>query len=58
MERARVVVLVSGGGTNLAALLDATAGSDYPANVVGVGSDRTGAQALERAAAADIETFV
>ncbi|MFL6181329.1 MAG: phosphoribosylglycinamide formyltransferase [Actinomycetes bacterium] len=58
MERARVVVLVSGGGTNLAALLDATARSDYPANVVGVGSDRTGAQALDRAAAADIETFV
>ena len=53
-----MVVLVSGGGTNLAALLDATSASDYPANVVGVGSDRTGAPALERAAAADIETFV
>ena len=53
-----MVVLVSGGGTNLAALLDATSASDYPADVVGVGSDRTGSPALDRAAAADIETFV
>lgn len=53
-----MVVLVSGGGTNLAALLDAAAEPDYPADVVGVGSDRMGAPALERAASADVETFV
>ena len=57
MERARVVVLVSGVGTNLGALLDATLDSSYPAEVVAVGSDRLEVAALDRAAAADIETF-
>jgi phosphoribosylglycinamide formyltransferase-1 len=57
VERARVVVLVSGSGTNLAALLDAAA-SDYPAEVVAVGSDRPGVPALERAESAGVETFV
>ncbi|MEO8106667.1 MAG: phosphoribosylglycinamide formyltransferase [Actinomycetes bacterium] len=58
MARARVVVLVSGGGTNLQALIDATSDADYPANVVAVGSDRPDIAALERAAAAEIPTFV
>jgi phosphoribosylglycinamide formyltransferase-1 len=58
VERARVVVLVSGGGTNLAALLEAAARADYPASIVAVGSDRAGAPALDRAASAGVETFV
>jgi phosphoribosylglycinamide formyltransferase-1 len=53
-----VVVLVSGGGTNLQALIDAAAEPDYPANVVAVGSDRSGIAALDRAAAAGIPTFI
>jgi len=53
-----VVVLVSGGGTNLQALIDAAADPDYPANVVAVGSDRSGIAALDRAAAAGIPTFI
>jgi len=53
-----VVVLVSGGGTNLQALIDAAADPDYPANVVAVGSDRSGIAALDRAAAAAIPTFI
>ena len=58
MARARVVVLVSGGGTNLQALIDATIDPGYPANVVAVGSDRPDIPALDRATAADIPTFV
>jgi len=58
VEGARVVVLVSGGGTNLGALLDAAAQPDYPAQIVGVGADRPSVPALERAASAGVETFV
>ncbi len=56
--RSRLVVLVSGSGTNLAALLDATRRSDYPANVVAVGSDRDGIGGLAHAHDAGIPAFV
>jgi len=36
----RVVVLISGGGSNLRALLEQSAHADYPARVVAVGADR------------------
>jgi phosphoribosylglycinamide formyltransferase-1 len=55
---ARLVVLVSGGGTNLQALLDAAADPAYGAEVVAVGSDRPGAEGLARAARAGVPTFV
>ncbi len=55
---ARVVVLVSGAGTNLAALLDAGLDPAYGARVVAVGSDRPGTEALERAERAGVATFV
>lgn len=58
MARARVVVLVSGGGTNLQALIDATEVPDYPANIVAVGADRPDIAALERATTAGIPMFV
>lgn len=58
MARARVVVLASGGGSTLQALIDASSRPDYPAHVVAVGADRPDIQALERAAAAGIPTFV
>ena len=54
----RVVVLVSGSGTNLQALLDAAADPAYPASVVAVGSDRDGIEGLARAERAGIPTFV
>jgi phosphoribosylglycinamide formyltransferase-1 len=57
-EPARIVVLVSGEGTNLQALLDATASPSYGARVVAVGSDRPGVRGLERAQAAGVPTFV
>ena len=54
---ARLVVLVSGAGTNLQALLDACADPGYGATVVAVGADRDSIVALDRAKAADIPTF-
>ena len=59
MERApasfRVAVLASGTGTNLQAIIDRVHGREG-IEVVAVGSDKPGAPALERAAAAGIET--
>jgi len=54
----RLVVLVSGSGTNLQALLDACAEPAYGAAVVAVGSDRDGIAALDRAADAGVPAFV
>jgi phosphoribosylglycinamide formyltransferase 1 len=53
----RLVVLVSGEGTNLQALIDACAAPDYGAQVVAVGADRTGIAALGRAERAGLPTF-
>jgi phosphoribosylglycinamide formyltransferase 1 len=53
----RVGVLASGAGTNLQAILDRVHGRGG-VEVVGVGSDKAGAQALERAAGAGIATRV
>ncbi len=53
----KVGVLASGAGTNLQAILDRVHGREG-VEVVGVGSDKTGAQALERAAAAGVATAV
>jgi phosphoribosylglycinamide formyltransferase-1 len=53
----RIVVLASGNGTNLQAILDALHGREG-IEVVGVGSDKPGVRALERARGADVETAV
>jgi phosphoribosylglycinamide formyltransferase-1 len=57
-EPARLVVLVSGSGSNLQALLDACADPSYGAQVVAVGADRDGIAGLDRAANAGVPTFV
>lgn len=57
-DRARLLVLVSGSGTNLRAVLDATRDPAYGAVVVAVGADRDGTGGLEQAAAAQVPTFV
>jgi phosphoribosylglycinamide formyltransferase-1 len=54
---ARLVVLASGEGTNLQALLDACADPAYGAEVVGVGSDRVGTMAIARARRHGAETY-
>lgn len=51
-------MLVSGAGTNLAALLEACADPEYGARVVAVGADREGTRGLERAEEAGLPTFV
>ena len=53
----RIVVLASGGGTNLQAIIDRLHGEGR-VEVVGVGSDKVDAFALERARSAKIETGV
>jgi phosphoribosylglycinamide formyltransferase 1 len=53
-----VVVLVSGSGTLLQSLLDATSAHGFPAQVVAVGADRDGIEGLTRAERAGIPTFV
>ena len=57
-EPARLVVLVSGTGTNLQALIDACADPAYGARIVAVGADREGVEGLARAERAGIPTFV
>lgn len=54
----RLVVLVSGTGSNLQALLDACADPAYGAEVVAVGADRDGIEGLARARRAGVPTFV
>ena len=58
-EKARIAVLVSGGGTNLQALLDAQqSGVLHSGEIVLVVSNNSKAFALERAAKAGVETAV
>ena len=58
MRKARIAVLVSGGGTNLQAILDAQAAGKLPHGQVAlVVSNRTSAYALERARAAGVEAL-
>jgi phosphoribosylglycinamide formyltransferase 1 len=54
----RIVVLASGSGTNLQAVLDQLHGGEEGIEVVGVGSDKPDARALERARQAGVETEV
>lgn len=58
MSAFRIVVLASGGGTNLQAILDQLHGGQEGVEVVGVGSDKPEATALERARNAGIEIGV
>jgi phosphoribosylglycinamide formyltransferase-1 len=51
-----LVVLISGGGSNLRALLDACDDAEFPARVLAVGSDRD-AEGLEHAERFGVPTF-
>ncbi|MEO3936154.1 phosphoribosylglycinamide formyltransferase [Dermatophilaceae bacterium Soc4.6] len=53
-----VVVLVSGSGTLLQALIDATHDPSYGVTIAAVGADREGIEGLARATRAGIPTFV
>ncbi len=54
---ARLVVLASGAGTTLQAVLDACRSPDFGAEVVAVGTDRPGTRAEQRAAEAGVPTW-
>ncbi|MBP3043835.1 phosphoribosylglycinamide formyltransferase [Arthrobacter jiangjiafuii] len=54
----RIVVLVSGTGSNLQAVLDAVASGELDVEIAAVGADRPGTYGVQRAAEAGYETFV
>ncbi|WP_273792673.1 phosphoribosylglycinamide formyltransferase [Brucella anthropi] len=58
MSRKRVVIFISGGGSNMEALIRATQATDFPAEIVAVFSDRAEAGGLARAQGAGIATQV
>ncbi|MDE2352024.1 MAG: phosphoribosylglycinamide formyltransferase [Alphaproteobacteria bacterium] len=58
MSRARTAVLISGRGSNLQALIDASADPKFPAQIVLVISNIEGVYGLERAQRAGIATAV
>lgn len=57
VRKARLVVLVSGNGTNLQAIMDACASGKLPAQVVFVVSNKRDAYAIDRADQAGIPTL-
>ena len=56
MVRKRVVILISGRGSNMSALIEASGDPGYPAEIVGVISDNADARGLAIAATHGIET--
>ena len=56
MSRKRVAILISGRGSNMSALIEAARSPDYPAEIVGVLSNRAAAPGLATAAAEGIAT--
>jgi len=54
----RVAILISGRGSNMAALIEAAKAPDFPAEIVTVVSNRADASGLEKAAASGIATTV
>jgi phosphoribosylglycinamide formyltransferase 1 len=54
----RVGILISGRGSNMAALIQAAAAQDYPAQIALVVSNRADAPGLERAKQAGVKTLV
>ena len=54
----RIVVLVSGTGSNLQAVIDAVQAGELDIESAAVGADRPGTYGVERSAAAGIDTFV
>lgn len=57
-RKLRTGALISGGGSNLQAIIDCCSAGDIAAEIVFVGSDNPGATGLERAEKASIPTFV
>ena len=58
MSQARLVLLASGSGSIAQAIIDAVKSGTLDAKIVGLICDQSGAQVLERATTAKIETFL
>jgi phosphoribosylglycinamide formyltransferase-1 len=58
MEKIRIGALISGGGTNLQAIIDACENGTIDGKMVFVGSDQAGVKGLERAKTHNIPSFV
>ena len=56
MSKKKVAILISGRGSNMSALIEAAKSPDYPAEIVGVLSNRAAAPGLEIAASHGIAT--
>lgn len=56
-EKLKIAVLISGRGSNLQALIDATQQADFPAEIIAVISNKKDAYGLERAKNAGIPTY-
>lgn len=57
MKKRKVVILISGTGSNMSALIEAAKAPDYPAEIIAVISNSPKANGLRRAAKAGIETL-
>ncbi|MFH2059151.1 MAG: phosphoribosylglycinamide formyltransferase [Pseudomonadota bacterium] len=57
-KKLNIGTLISGGGTNLQAIIDACASNQIDAKILFTGSDNPGVKGLERAKKAGIDTFV
>lgn len=57
MTRKKVAILISGRGSNMAALIEAARADDYPAEIVGVFSNKAAAPGLDFARAHGIPTI-
>lgn len=58
MEKIRIGALISGGGTNLQAIIDACENGTIDGQMIFVGSDQPGVKGLERAKTHNIPSFV
>ncbi|MCP4673490.1 MAG: phosphoribosylglycinamide formyltransferase [Desulfobacula sp.] len=57
-RKINIGTLISGGGTNLQAIIDASLDNSIDAKIIFTGSDNPGVKGLERAEKAGIDTFV
>lgn len=57
-EKKRVAILISGRGSNMSALIEAARQADFPAEIVGVISNKADAQGLQTAEAEGIPTAI
>lgn len=54
----KVVILISGSGTNMVSLVEATRTNDFPAEIVAVISDNKDAKGIEKARILDLSTYI